>query len=107
MATVYNLVYVIFLRKITGESVLGAITGIVLIWACVINVLAVSYMLYIFFAGYTYYGFLGWGPGTTYYGVDAWLNNLLVIIIAPAMVINFIYIGVYVAVKKKGKSLLH
>ena len=107
VATVYNLVHVFFLRKKTGETVLGAITGIALIWACVINVVAVSYMLYIFFAGYTYYGFLDFGPGTTYYGIDAWLNNLLVLIIAPVTIINFIYIGIYVAVKKKKKDKLN
>ncbi len=101
LATIYNLVYIIFLRKMTGESVLGAITGIILIWACVINVLVVSYMLYIFFAGYTDYGLFGWGPGIEYHGVDAWMNNILVIIVTPAEVINFIYIGIYVAVKRR------
>lgn len=101
VATFYNLVYIILFRKKTGEPVLAAIANTVLIWACVINVLVVSYMLYIFFAGYTDYGFFGTNPGITYYGIDAWFNNLLVIIATPAVVINFIYIGIYVAVKRR------
>ncbi len=101
LATVYNLVYIIFLRKITGESVLGSIANIILIWGCIINVLVVSYMIYIFFAGYTDYGLFGWGPGIEYHGVDAWLNNWLVIIAAPAVVINFIFMGIYAAVKRR------
>ncbi len=99
--TVYNLIYIFLLRRLTGERFLASIANIILIWAVVLSGIYIIYDLIIFFAGYTDYGLFGYGPGITYYGFDAWANNLLTIIFAPVALINIIYIIIYFVIKKK------
>ena len=101
IATVYNFVYVLFLRRKTGEKVLAGIANIIMVWAVLINAIIVTYAMFIFIFGYTDYGLLGMAEGTTYYGLDAWKNNLALIVYGPCAIINFVYIGVYVWVKNK------
>ncbi len=101
IACIYNLTYILLLRKKTGEHLLSALSNIVLLWVSIINLIYVIYALYIFIGGYTDYGFLGMGEGRTYFGLDAWKNNLAVILFAPAALINFLYIGGYVFFKKR------
>lgn len=99
--TVYNLIYIFLLRRLTGERFLASIANIILIWAVVLSGIYIIYDLIIFFAGYTDYGLFGYGPGITYHGFDAWANNLLTIIFAPVALINIIYIIIYFVIKKK------
>lgn len=101
IATIYNLVYVLYLRRKAGEKVLAGIANIIMVWAVLINLIIVTYALVIFFFGYTDYGLLGMAEGTTYYGLDAWKNNLALIVYGPCAIINFIYIGVYILVKRR------
>ena len=103
-ACFYNFIYVLFLRKKTGEKVLESIANIILVWGCIINLVIVTYMIGIYFLGYTDNGFLGMGPDTTHYGIDAWLNNLEVIIFSPFVILNFIYMGIYFLLKRKKRS---
>ena len=100
ITTIYNLLYVMFFRMLTGEKLLVSIANIVLHWAIALSVIIVGYMLVIFVVGYTDYGWFG-GEGTTYYGVNAWLNNLGVIVFAPVALINIVYIVIYFLVIRK------
>ena len=59
VATVYNLAYVLFLRKKAGEKILVGIANIIMILSVLINAIIVSYSIYIFFFGYTNWTLLG------------------------------------------------
>lgn len=106
ITTAYNLLYVLLLRKLTGEKFLASICNIILIWAVGIATPIVIYAICILFTGYTDYGLFGMGPGYTYYGLEAWTNNLFIIIFGPVALINIVYIVVYCIVKKKRKNKL-
>lgn len=106
LACFYNFIYVLFLRKKTGEKVLESIANIILVWVCIINLVMVVYMIGIYFLGYTDYAFLRLGPSTTYYGIDAWLNSIEVIIFTPCAILNFVYIGIYFLLKRKKQLIV-
>ena len=104
ITTAYNLLYILLLRKLTGEKFLASICNIILIWAIAIAVPIVIYAISILFVGYTDYGLFGMGPGHTYYGLEAWTNNLFLVVFGPIALINIVYIIVYCIVKKKRKK---
>lgn len=99
-ATVYNLLYVLFLRKKAEEKFLESIANIILIWAFIVCVAVVFLLISSFFFGYTDYDFVGNETGRHYYGFDAWKNSLGIIILIPFGVINGLYIAVYFVAKK-------
>lgn len=95
--SIYNIIYVIHLRKLNNKSILRSIADIVSIWAYTIVILSDLYILYIMIFGYTPYNII-------YYGIDAVEHNLLAIILLPLSTVNIIYIILYKVVDRSIQS---
>lgn len=104
ITTVINILIAVFYKKLTGDGAKTFIFNMIFEWAAIIFVFGLFYTVWMFFAGYEYYGLFGVGEGTVYKGLDALLNNIFYIIICfPAMTLSAIYILVYsiIALKKQ------
>lgn len=93
--------------NIMMKKILKTIANIILGCTCVIDFLVIVYMAGTFFFGYTDYGLLGMAEGTTYYNINAWLNDLKVLMIClPWAGISVVYKGLYFLVKRAAKNVV-
>lgn len=97
--SIYNIIYVVYLRKLNNKNILRCIADIISIWAYTIVILSDLYILYIMIFGCTtMFG------DTIYYGIDAVEHNLLAIILLPLSTVNIIYIILYKVVDRSIQS---
>lgn len=102
---VYQLLYIIFLRRKEGISLPRSVAQFFLYIFLSIGLFAAFVYIYAFFAGYKSSTWLGYPPiVTTYYGFDAWkcLNGwYMFMLFIPTVIYGIVYLLITQNIKNK------
>jgi hypothetical protein len=94
----YQLIYIIFLRRKENVSLSRSIARTSLYMTVTVSATVVGYYIYIFFFGFTYDFFM---IHNVYYGFEAWKNCFMSIVYVPLLIINAVYRFLYCHISRK------
>lgn len=99
--TIYNLLYVLWLRKKANLSINKAIADTVYVWALLVVIFISMVIINYMFNGYTNYGEFGGSDTVTYKGISALIHNPNMITAFPLWLVNLVYVVIYNIQDKK------